>query len=453
MKPLDDSWGEPLLTASPDAAAAFDGGVGALATLDGDPVSFAEKATAEDPEFVLAKCLSAQAMLYPMTRRSRRDARDLLEGLSESGDRVDFRTRCHLSAALAWADGDLHGAIGHFEACLLAHPRDLLAAKVVQDLYLFVGDSVNLRDCINRVFLSWSSELPGHGYLLAMRSFGLEENYCFEEAERLGMEALSLNPRNVYARHSIAHVYEMLGNRTGGMSFLLQSKLDWVTSSSNIHMWWHLALLHLDEADYDGAERIYDQQLCGTRPVVMHDIVDRASLLWRLYLLGADVSERGSRLWVDSQAFLDDGVYVFNEVHMVLSALLGGRVSVAQSLIDAMKSRIGNSHDSDLVVEVGVPLCNGLVHFAEGNFREAVDLLLAIRQRSAELGGSHAQRDVIFETTMVAAAAAGDEDLTRALRGERILTRPNWESPTLRLASAGRNWRKRRTLFATGVRR
>lgn len=450
MNPFDDTWGEPLLTASRDAAAAFDRGVEALATLDGDPVSFAETAAAADPDFVLAKCLSAHAMLYPMTRQSRLRATGLLKGLSENDDRIDFRTRSHLSAASAWANGDLHGAIANFEACLLAHPRDLLAAKVVQDLYLFIGDSVNLRDCVNRVFLSWPSELPGHDHLLAMRSFGLEENYCFDDAEILGRQALSLNPRNVYARHSIAHVYEMLGTRTDGTTFLLNSQADWETSASNIHMWWHLALLYLDEADYDGAKRIYDQRLCGTREVVMHDIVDRAALLWRLYLLGVDVSERGAHLWADSQRFVDDGVYVFNEFHMVMSAILGGRAADAQSLIDTMRARLGNGYDSNTLGEVGVPLCRGLMHFAEGHFREATDLLLAIRQRTAELGGSHAQRDVIFETIMVAAAAAGDEALTGALRGERILTRPNWESPTLKLIDAGRNWRKRGATLAAG---
>lgn len=442
MKTISDKWGEPILTASVDAAESFNSGVEALATLDGEPLEWAGSAIDSDAGFYLARCLAAFIKLYPMTGQSRREARKILDEVGLDEEKVDFRTRAHFQAACSWSDGDLRGAISHLENVLLAHPRDLLAAKVVQDLYLFVGDSVNLRDTVNRIFFSWSPGLPGYSHLLGMRSFGLEETYDFAQGEALGRQALSLDPRNVYARHSVAHVYEMLGERTGGIEFLLDSENEWGDSFSSIHMWWHLSLMYLDEARYDDAKRVYDRSLCGTRPVIMHDIADRAALLWRLYLLGVDISNRGLQVSDDAQPFLLDSTYVFNEFHLVMSEILGGGYSSAEDVIATMESRRSSKDDGRLVSEVGIPFCRGLMYFASQDFGEAARLIASIRHRSVELGGSHAQQDIVFQTALVAAAASGDEDLTRALSAERILTRPNSELATERLVTAGREWRR-----------
>ena len=451
MNALNDRWGEPISTSNPSAAESFAAGVEALATLDGDPARSAESAIDADRGFVLARCLAAYVILYAMTGQSRREAAEILDGLAESQDCSDFRTRAHLSAAFAWMQGDLRGAIGHLEVALLAHPRDLLAAKVVQDLYLFKGDSVNLRDSVNRIFLSWPPSLLGYDHLVGMRSFGLEENYNFEEGELLGRQALSMNPRNVYARHSLAHVHEMLGRRSEGVEFLLDSQEQWNGSFSAVHMWWHLSLLYVDEGDYDRAKWVYDQKLCGTRAVVMHDLGDRAALLWRLYLLGDDIGERGGRLSDDAQPYLADGTYVFNEFHLVIGELLGARPSNAELVLEKMRSRIGDPNDGRLVDEVGIPLCRGLIDFADCQYGEAAKLLSSIRYRSVELGGSHAQQDIVFQSALVAAAAAGDEGLARALSAERVLTRPNSTSAATRLVAAGRQWRKRSSAQANQI--
>lgn len=435
-----DKWGEPILASSLEAVQMFNSGVEALATLDGSALVFAEQATEADAEFILAGCLGALVKLYPMTGQSRRDAQAILTPLADNKEEWDFREQGHFEAASAWAKGDLSGAIESFEKVLLLHPRDLLAAKVVQDLYLFNGDAVNLRDCVNRILFSWPVELPGYSDIIGMRSFGLEENFSFKEAEALGRQSLSLNPRNVYARHSVTHVFEMLGNRKDGIDYLLNSRDNWQESSSNIHMWWHLALMYIDEADARSAFKIYDDLLCGSRPVIMHDVGDRASLLWRLFLLGEDVSVRGEQLSRDAQPYIGDSVNVFNEFHLVMSEILGGRVSSAQRVLGWMKERSSRDYDSVLITGVGLPFCEGLIAFANREFEYASQAISGIRYRAHELGGSHAQQDVLAQTALVAASAAGNESLTRALSAERILARPNSQRATERLVVAGKDW-------------
>lgn len=44
-----------------------------------------------------------------------------------------------------------------------------------------------------------------------------------------------------------------------------------------------------------------------------------------------------------------------------------------------------------IVAEVGIPLCEGIVAFEDGNFSTAVDLLYPIRYEIARVGGSRAQ--------------------------------------------------------------
>lgn len=433
-----DRWGVPLMTADEEASEHFCDGVDALASLDGDPLAGALQALEADPEFILARCMAAEVKLYAMTGQSREEAMKILDCASPDTVNGDVRTALHHQTVLAWAKGDLRGAIRSLEDLLLLYPRDLLAAKVVQDLYLFVGDSVNLRDSVNRIYFSWPENLAGYSHILGMRSFGLEENYCFEEASILARRALSMHPRNVYARHSMAHVYEMLGERNEGVQYLLASVDNWSGSPSNVHMWWHLSLYHIDQASYEDAKRVYDESLLRTRPVTMHDVGDRAACLWRLHLLGEDVSERAVDLSSDADPYLGDGVNVFNEFHLVIAELLAGKPSVALDVIDSMVERIGNGYDSRTVEEVAVPFCRALMFFSEGDFLAAARLASSVRHRAFEFGGSHAQRDIVFQTALVSAAAGGDESLTRSLRSERMLTRPNSQEPTDRLVAAGR---------------
>lgn len=437
MDPVTDKWGVALTTHNLGAAQSFEQGVDALASLDGEPLARALEASEQDSDFVLARCLAAYVKLYGMTGASRREAAKFLNGLSLNDNR-DFRTQQHFLAATKWMTGDLPGAIADLESVLLAYPKDLFAAKIVQDLYLFIGDSVNLRDCVNRIFMSWSGEMPGYSHLLGMRSFGLEENYSFDEADALGREALVEHPRNVYARHSVAHVYEMTGERVLGIEHLTTSVPDWQESFSNIHMWWHLALMYIDEGRFDDANDVYDRFMCGTRPTTMHDVGDRASYLWRLHLLGQDVTLRASDISRDAQQYIGDSTYGFNEAHLVMSELLNGKPANARKIIEFMKERESDSFESRVLGEVAIPFCEGLLHFANGEYAVAASIIASMRHSAYRLGGSHAQCDIVFLSAIAAAAAADDLALTRSLRAERLLTRPNSQVPTDRLIEASR---------------
>jgi hypothetical protein len=57
--------------------------------------------------------------------------------------------------------------------------------------------------------------------------------------------------------------------------------------------------------------------------------------------------------------------------------------------------------------------------------QRAVELLLAVRPVAARAGGSHAQRDLLSQTLIVAAERSGNRSMARALLNERLALKPH----------------------------
>jgi hypothetical protein len=65
----------------------------------------------------------------------------------------------------------------------------------------------------------------------------------------------------------------------------------------------------------------------------------------------------------------------------------------------------------------------GLLAYARGDAAQACTLLYPLRPAAHHFGGSHAQRDLIDQTLLAAAARAGNVALGRALLNERRLAK------------------------------
>lgn len=74
--------------------------------------------------------------------------------------------------------------------------------------------------------------------------------------------------------------------------------------------------------------------------------------------------------------------------------------------------------------EVGLPLMRGMLALARGDADSAVDVLYPARQQAQRFGGSHAQRDLIDQTLLAAAARGQRRALGRALLNERRMAKP-----------------------------
>ena len=256
-KAFADRWGVPVRAGNADAVALLDSAIEDLAALAGDPVADADAAVAADDSLVLGHIYRAYLQLYGTTPEGRAAAGEILKRLDEPV--MGERELHHLRAARHWAEGDWEAAARSLERALLCHPRDLLALKVAQDLYFFLGNRRELRDTAARVLPAWTRDRPGWGYVQGIYAFGLEENADYRQAESRARAALGANPKDVWAVHAMAHVFEMEGSQREGVDFLTTTAPDWSPSFFAIHNWWHRGLYHLELGEIDQVLALYDQ--------------------------------------------------------------------------------------------------------------------------------------------------------------------------------------------------
>jgi tetratricopeptide (TPR) repeat protein len=431
-KAFADRWGVPVRAVHEDAVTILDEAVEELAALAGDPVAKADAAVATDDSMVLGHIYRAYLQLYGTTPEGVAAASEILKRVDET--LMGEREHHHLHAARSWAEGNWEATTRSLERALLCHPRDLLALKVAQDLYFFLGNRLELRDTAARVLPAWPRSQPGWGYVQGIYAFGLEENADYRQAESRARAALEANPKDVWAVHALAHVFEMEGSQRDGVRFLTDSAPDWSPSYFAVHNWWHRGLYHLELGEIDEAMALYDDPIRAARSTEWLDVVDAAALLWRLSLFGADVSERAEQLAADIDELVSSPVYIFNDWHAVMAFGLAGDVLRTEQVI-ASNRHLTAPTNAGAAGRAGLALLEAFGAFAAGHPDRAIDLLIDIRPRASAVGGSHAQRDVIDLTLIAAAARAGDDALTRALVTERIARKPAAEAAARRLVT------------------
>jgi tetratricopeptide (TPR) repeat protein len=429
-KAFADRWGVPVRAGSGDAVALLDSAIEDLAALAGDPIADADAAVAADDSLVLGHIYRAYLQLYGTTPQGVAAAGEILKRLDETF--MGERELHHLHAARHWAEGDWEATTRALERALLRHPRDLLALKVAQDLYFFLGNRLELRDTAARVLPAWPRSVPGWGYVQGIYAFGLEENADYRQAESRARAALDHNPRDVWSVHALAHVFEMEGSQRDGVEFLTASAPDWSPSFFAIHNWWHRGLYHLELGETSEALALYDDPIRAGRSTEWLDVVDAAALLWRLSLFGVDVTERAEQLAADIDDLVGSPVYIFNDWHAVMAFGLAGNTERTERVI-ASNRHLSAPTNASAAERAGLALLEAFDAFAAGHPDRAIDLLIDIRPRANAVGGSHAQRDVIDVTLIAAAARARDDSLARALVTERIARKPTSEAAARQL--------------------
>lgn len=401
---IEDCWGVPVETGSAGAVKAFEDAVIRFATLSGDPAEPLRASLRHDSQFLLGKCGLAYRSLYAMTEPSAEEASVHLSGLTEPGS---SREAAHLSACRRWLEGDVRGAAQQLRAWARTCPRDLLAVKVAQDLYLFLGERASLWYSVEESVDEWKRPGRDASLIQGMRSFGLEENGQYAAAREAANEALEDNPANSYARHTLAHVCEMTAQYEAGVDLLRSSEEYWSRSTIRVHLWWHLTLFHIGLGDLAGAEKVLRTQMLENRPLPMRDIVDAVATLWRLRLGDCDVDPVARQLLPDMERFAGDLRSPFNVVHLVAGLALAGEMGRARHLTELVK---GKGKVSSGPFALSGVVCEALVRFCEGEHEDTLSLLAPVRHHTFALGHSIAQLDLV-DQTLIAAALASRPDL------------------------------------------
>jgi tetratricopeptide (TPR) repeat protein len=424
---LKDLRGAPVSTTN---RRALDGLEAAVALYQGyfnDPVAAIDTALAEEPDFMMGHAFRGGLFAMSSEKVALPEVAKSVAAMKRGAARANERERGHLAALDAWLSGDFHEASQLYGDVVAQCPRDVVALQFAHQADFLLGQSRMLRDRIAAALPHWSEKDPGYGYLLGMHAFGLEEMNEYAIAEETGRRAVAINPRDTWAIHAVAHVYEMQGQLDDGIGWLATRSKDWSQNNGfAFHNWWHLALYYLERGEYDRVLGLYDASIHPAPTGIAMELLDAAALLWRLHLRGVETGRR----WVDiadSYApMAEDGFYPFNDMHAVTAFVATGRWDEAQKLLSTLDARAGDPDSGgQLIREVGLPVARAIEAFGRGDYATTVDLLRRVRLVAHRFGGSHAQRDMLDLTMIEAALRDGQSDLADAFANERLARKPD----------------------------
>ena len=426
-----DARGNPCSSSSRVALDAAEQALWRMMSFYDTPLADLDLAIAADPGWVLPHIMKA-GFLLSLTEASLCDEAEAhlwhARALARHATR---REKAHLQAVQLTLEGRWHAASRVWDELLIEHPRDALALQWAQLWDFNRGDAGHLRARPARALPAWDEADPLFAYVLALHAFGLEESNLHPQAEEAGRRALAHNPRVPWAVHAVAHVMEMQGRFEEGSAWLRQHQAHWAEGNGfACHLWWHKSLFRLEAVDIQGVLRLVDTHLSGAAVQITLQRVDAAAMLWRLHLLGVDITDHARALLAGWK--LDDssaGHYAFNDVHTVVALLGADELPRAEAWVARCAERALGAEDARrtnhvMAREVGLPLMRGLLAFARGDGDGAVDLIYPARSGAQRLGGSHAQRDLIDQTLLAAAAQGSRRNLGRALINERRMAKP-----------------------------
>lgn len=367
---------------------------------------------ARDPDFALGwaakgtfTLLLGRGELTPVAREALVRAEAALAARDATA-----RERTHVAALRHYLAGRPGRAADLLADLAARHPDDTLAMKLVQAIRFILGDRRGMRTAMDPVLAAINPAHPHRGYAHGCLAFALEENGDYAAAEAQGRAGLELAPDDAWGLHAVAHVFDMTARNRAGIDWLAARTAAWAHCNNfGYHVWWHLALFHLDMGDFDRVLELYDTRVRAEHTDDYRDIANGASMLTRLEIEGVDVGTRWDELAALSAGRVEDGCVVFADLHYLMS--LGGaeRRADADRLIARIAADAGRAdHDMHEVAGVaGLPTALGLAAFRAGRYDLAFERLRDARASLQRVGGSHAQRDVFSRLMVEAAIRAG----------------------------------------------
>ena len=318
-------------------------------------------------------------------------------------------------------------AIGLIHEHLADFPTDTLALRVAQRLYMLGCFGAGVPDFPNHLLAMMDKAAPANGddwAFLGQYAFAHHETNQPGKAMELAARSLDGNPQNAVACHSVTHSYFEQGDAANGGRWLA----DWLDgfdrrAAYNVHLSWHLALFELAQGRYGQALDLYETHI---RPSVqarnLSNLADAASLLWRLQVYsGAMPGKPWREVSAMAEPAADTPGAAFRDCHAALAFAGAGDADAARRLSDRLIEQ-GDKGD-DLSREMTLPIAQGAVAFAAGDYAEAARLMGPTYPMLARIGGSHAQREVFEDTLLETYIRAGWYDEARTMLDERLSRR------------------------------
>lgn len=422
-----DRYGLTISTSSEPAAGAYREGVDLLlAGWPGAAEAF-ERAVASDPDFALAHVARARIhSFYQQGDAARKKAVLARELVAKNGS---ARERTHVETLALAIEGNVPAAIASALGHLDMHPRDALVMSLPMGAFgLFAFSGMADHDQARVDLCGRHAQAYGDDWwFLTMHGWALTENGDVRRGRAMTQRGFDMRRANAHAAHALLHA--MFEDGSVADADALVTEFIPTYDRSGIlhgHILWHQALGALEHGDAARALAVYTDVLtpCATRAPPLNVVTDAASLLWRLSAYGHAVP---AHLWTEADAFarsvFPKSSIPFADVHMALFAAATRDQAALEERLAVVDKRLA---DGKLPAGPVVPrIFRAMTAFAAGHYDACVRELDPVLGDVVRIGGSHAQRELIEDTFIVALMKSGDLARARAMLDARLHRRPS----------------------------
>ncbi|MBR0830763.1 tetratricopeptide repeat protein [Bradyrhizobium manausense] len=423
----EDRYGLLISTSSDKAASAYREGVDLLLAGWTGAADTLERAIDADPDFALPHIARARLHAFyqqgDLARKKAATARELV------ARRGDARERAHVEALALAVEGRLPEALAATLKHIEAWPRDALVMAMplgAFGLFAFSGmaDHDQARqDLCERVAHHYGEDW----WFLTLHGWALTENGNVARGRPMTERGFDLRRANAHGAHAVLHaMFE-----DGSIEAADRLVDEWIPTYDRAgilhgHIRWHQALGALEHGDATRALAIYADVLqpTATQAPPLNAITDGASLLWRLNAYGHTVPKA---LWAEAdsaaQKLFPKSGLPFADVHMALFAAATQNQEALATRLAVIEQRVA---EGKLPAGPVVPaICRAMQAFADEDFAACVRALTPVLSEVVRIGGSHAQRELIEDTFLVALMRSGELARARALLDARLHRRPS----------------------------
>jgi hypothetical protein len=339
------------------------------------------------------------------------------------------RERSHVEVLALAIEGRLPEAIAATLKHIESWPRDALVLSLPLGAFgLFAFSGMADHDRARHELCERVAQHYGEDWwFLTMSGWAMTENGDVARGRAVTERGFNLRRANAHAAHAVLHAMFEDGS-TEAADRLVD---DWIPTYDRAgilhgHICWHQALGALDHGDAARALAIYADMLqpSVTRAPPLNVITDAASLLWRLSAYGHSVPRA---LWQQAEASAQElfpkSSLSFADVHMALFAAATQNRAALSARLAVIEQRLA---EGKLPAGAVVPaIFRALAAFADGDYASCVQTLTPVLNEVVRIGGSHAQRELIEDTYIVALMRSGDLPRARTLLDARLHRRPS----------------------------
>ncbi len=405
---IKDRYGLPMSTGSVLAAECYVDGTDLLLSMVFGSEERYRKAIEADEGFALAHGALAYRLMYEGKMKEAKASALRARSLASGTSRWERR---HVEAIALMIEGPGPRALTYIREHLAEYPRDVLLLTAAQDLLFYGcsgGGSASFPQDMMALLKGVESSYGEDWAFLGLYAFAHHESGLLDDALRLAQHSLDLRPDNAHGSHSVAHVFFERSQNDEGNDFLD----NWIQGYDRRspyygHLIWHLALFQLAQGHYRQVLHLYEE---GIRPFVAvkdpSSLADGASLMWRWQLYSGAAPPTALQELGDLASSVSHGPgSAYRDVHAALAFCCTGDGDGLDRMIQRLRNQ-GSTGDA-LAAEVMVPLLQGLDAFVRGAYEQALEFMeplfgAAHLGQLVRIGGSHAQREVLEDTLIVA---------------------------------------------------